>query len=90
LLVIAVLGLALGAWGNVLGGVVSAPSASAIATPQPSFGIQRTFVGSVDGAASINSGATCIYGQSSQGMLVIISARTGSLLSEGQAANCSK
>jgi hypothetical protein len=41
-------------------------------------------------ATGTQSAKDCLYGQSSDGTTVVLSATTGSLLSEAQAAHCSK
>jgi hypothetical protein len=87
---VAVLGIAVGVWGTTLGGIVAVRTPVANATPEPDFGVQRTNIATLPDGVPFNSAATCVYGQSDQGMLVVISARTGSLLSEAQAANCTK
>lgn len=87
---VVVLGVAVGAWGTTLGGIVADRTHVAVATPEPDFGVKRTFIATLPDGVPATATATCIYGQSDQGMLVVISARTGSLLSEAQAANCTK
>jgi hypothetical protein len=86
----AVFGVAVGVWGTTLGGIVAVRAPVAVATPEPDFGVRHTFIATLPDGVPATAAATCIYGQSNQGMLVVISAQTGSLLSEAQAANCTK
>jgi hypothetical protein len=90
LLVLSVFGVAVGAWGATLGGLVSVRALSAVATPAPNFGARQVFVSSPENNATLDLTTNCVYGQSGQGTLIVMSAKTGSLLSEAQAANCTK
>ena len=87
---VAVFGIAVGVWGTTLGGIVAVRAPVAAATPEPDFGVRRTFIATLPDGVPATAADTCIYGQSNQGMLIVISAQTGSLLSEAQAANCTK
>ena len=87
---VAVFGLSVGVWGGTLGGIVSDSAPATVATPEPDFGVQKSNITTLPDGVPFNSAATCVYGQTNQGMLVVLSAQTGSLLSEAQAANCTK
>jgi uncharacterized protein YybS (DUF2232 family) len=87
-LVVAVFGVSVAVWGMTLGSIVSPHRIVAIATPEPTFGATRIHVASNGDAASITAAPTCIYTQSDQGLLIVMSTVTGSVLSPAQAANC--
>lgn len=88
LVVVAVLGIALGGWSATLAGVVTIDPHAAIAAPEPTFGAEQSFITAFNDPTV--APPTCIYGQTNQGMLIVISAKTGSLLTEAQSANCTK
>jgi hypothetical protein len=80
----AALCVALTTWGTALTGVLSST------TPAP-----RVATGSsLDGGALFQAPSTpaesCQFVQNADGTVVVMSAKTGSLLSEAQAANCTK
>lgn len=87
---VAFFGIAVGVWGTTLGGIVTVGTPVVVATPEPDFGVRHTFIATLPDGVPATAPAACIYGQSDQGMLIVISAQTGSLLSEAQAANCTK
>ena len=87
---VAVFGIALGVWGTTLGGIVAVRTPVAVATPEPDFGVRHTLIATLPDGVPATAAGTCVYGQTDQGMLIVISAQTGSLLSEAQAANCTK
>jgi hypothetical protein len=81
-------GIAMGAWGTTLAGIVTTHPHADVAAPEPRFGTPQSFMAAFDDPTI--TPPTCIYRQTNQGMLIVISAKTGSLLSEAQSAKCSK
>ncbi len=63
-----------------------APRRATVTVESPSGVILSTLT--CPGGAQTPGG--CLYGQSSEGMLLVISQKTGSLLTPEQAANCTK
>jgi hypothetical protein len=90
LLAVAVLGGLITTWVSTLSGIVSDRAPAALATPDPTFGAREVIVSGPRVGPNLTEGPKCIYGQTTQGSLVVISAQTGSLLTEAQAANCAK
>jgi hypothetical protein len=84
LLIAAALSVALTTWGTALTGVMNST------TPAP----RVTTGSSLDGGALFQAPSTpaesCQFVQNGDGTVVVMSAKTGSLLSEAQAANCTK
>ena len=90
LLVVAALGVAIGVWGATLAGVVGVRSPSVVATPTTNFGVRFPFDSSATRGTLVTIQSDCIYGQSSEGMLIVLCAKTGSLLSPLQTGHCTK
>jgi hypothetical protein len=90
LLATVVLGGLIAAWATTLTGVVADRPPIAQATSDPTFGAREVIVSGPRVGPNLTEGPKCIYGQTTQGSLVVISAQTGSLLTEAQAANCAK
>jgi hypothetical protein len=90
IVLVSVFGIAVGIWGTALARIVAVRTPAAVATPEPDFGVRHTFITTLPDGVPATAATTCIYAQSNQGMLIVISAQTGSLLNEAQAANCTK
>jgi hypothetical protein len=88
LVVVAVLGILVGVWGTTLGGVVAPHAAAPVATPEPTFGARQTTVTSSGDPTTLMAPPNCLYSQNDQGMPIVMSTKTGSLLTPAQAANC--
>jgi hypothetical protein len=90
LLVAVVFGGALAAWGTTINGLLTAPDSAGSAGASANFGTRQSFIATPGTGTPRGSLPNCVYGQSSQGMLIVMSASTGSLLTPEQAAHCTK
>jgi hypothetical protein len=88
LLVITALCVAVGAWAATLGGLLVTDNPGAVAPVRPSTDGQLFSV-TVPGAVRLaHPLAECEFVANGDGSEIVMSAKTGSLLSEAQAANC--